>query len=424
MSHYRDAVTLASPPASADPEATGAGLGLKLTLVLALLTAASPVATDLYLASFPEMVTGLRTDAAHVQLTLTAYLIGVGVGPLLWGPLSDRIGRRRPLLIGSLTALTAGIVAAAAPGVEVLVGARFVQAVAASAGFVIARAVVADLTLGYARARVMSLLMMISSLAPVLAPLVGGLLAGRMPWRGVLTVVVAVAAVQAIAALTMVPESLPPSRRVSRLGYGLLLERLRRPGFMAYVVAQSFSFAVTMTYVSNSSFVYQHVLGWSSEAYGVSFAISALGLTLASYVSSRLARRRVHPARIVRRAQPALLVATSAVLLATLSPMPVLLVVPLGLVPICVSFIGNASSALAMEHTADAAGAGSAVLGATMFLTAGVISPIGGIAGDDTAVPMALVMVVSAALSIVCFAYARRYAARHPHTEAAFSLAA
>jgi DHA1 family bicyclomycin/chloramphenicol resistance-like MFS transporter len=328
------------------------------------------------------------------------------------------------LLIGSVVALAAGAVAVVAPGVEVLIAARFVQAVAASSGFVIARAIVADLTLGYARARVMSLLMMISSLAPVLAPLVGGLLAGRMPWRGVLTVVLAVAAVQAVAALTMVPESLPPSRRVDRLGYGLLLERLRRPGFMAYVVAQSFSFAVTMTYVSNSSFVYQHVLGWSSEAYGVSFAISALGLTFASFVSSRLARRRVHPARIVRAAQPALLVATSAVLVAALSPVPVLLVVPLGLVPVCVSFIGNASSALAMEHTSDAAGAGSAVLGATMFLTAGVVSPLGGVAGDDTAVPMAAVMVVSAVLSIACFAVARRYAARHPHTESAFSLAA
>lgn len=412
------------PTLSASDQSTGAaesGTSRRLLLALALLAAAAPIGSDLYLASFPEVVSALHTDPAHVQLTLTAFLVGIGLGPMLWGPLSDRLGRRTPLLIGVSVAVVAGAVAVAAPTIEVLVAARFVQALAGSAGMVVARAVVTDLTHGYVRARTMSLLMTITSLAPIAAPVAGGLLADRMPWRGVLGIVLAAMVLQVLAAVTTVPESLPPERRRQGRADGTLLSRLRRPVFLAYVLSQAFGFGTLMTYVSSSSFVYQHVLDASSTVYGLGFAVNACGMTIAGMVSARLARRRVHPARVVRVALGVLVVASALVLVAALSPAPVLLVVPLLLVPAATGFSGGNASALAMEHTSDAVGAGSAVLGGVMFLVGGAVSPLGGLGGGDTAVPMGAVMLGCSALSLAFFTLARRYVARHPDAEAAFA---
>jgi len=389
--------------------------------VLALLTSSAPIGSDLYLASFPEVKSDLLTDATHVQLTLTAFLVGIGLGPLLWGPLSDRLGRRPPLVAGTCLAVLAGVAAVAAPNVDVLIGARFVQALAASAGMVLARAVVTDLSHGYARVRALSLMMTITSLAPVVAPVAGGLLADRISWRGVLGVVLAVMVLQVVAAVTAVPESLPSERRVHGKGDGALLSRFRRPAFIAYVLAQALAFGSLMTYVSSSSFVYQHVLGASSRLYGLGFALNACGMTAAGFLSARLARHRLHPARLVRIGLPVLLVVSTGTLLAVLSPSPVLVVVPLFFVPASVGFVTGNLSALAMEHTQDAAGAGSAVIGGVMFLAGGAVSPLGGLGGDDTAVPMGIVMVACAVLSSACFVVARRYVARHPDLEAAFA---
>jgi DHA1 family bicyclomycin/chloramphenicol resistance-like MFS transporter len=399
------------------------GLGLRLLLVLAVLSASAPIATDLYLASFPEIKESLDTDAAHVQLTMTAYLVGIGIGQVLWGPVTDRFGRRRPLLAGSAVAVLAGAVAVAAPTVEVLVAARFVQALAAAAGMVISRAVIADTVRGFAGARSMSLLMSITSVAPVIAPLIGGVLAGHVSWRGVLAVILGFMVLQVLGAVTTVPETLPPERRAPRLRYAVLLGRLRRPPFVAYVLTQSCAFGALMAYIASSSFVYQQVLGTSSVVYGVGFAVNATGVMAAGMASARLTRHQVHPSLIVRRALPALLVSCAGVLAAALSPVPWLLVLPLFFATASIGFVSGNTAALAMEHTRDAVGAGSAVLGGTMFLVGGVVSPLGGLAGDDTAVPMALVMLVSAGCSAVAFTAARRFVAREPETEAAFTRA-
>ncbi|NDZ95656.1 multidrug effflux MFS transporter [Streptomyces sp. SID6673] len=396
------------------------GLGPRLLLALALLSATAPIATDLYLPSFLEVKESLHTDATSVQLTLTAFLVGVAVGQVLWGPVSDRYGRRLPLLIGSAAAVLAGIVVVAAPTIEVLIAARFVQAVAAAAGMVIARAIIADLLVGFAGARSMTLMMTIQSLAPVIAPVVGGVLAGHVSWRGVLAVILGATVVQLVMAVTSVPETLAATDRAPRLGYRDLLGRFRRPAFLAYVFTQAFAFGSLMAYISSSSFVYQRVLGTSSVVYGLCFAVNAFGMTIAGLVAARLSRRRVHPAHTIRIAVPVLLVASVCVLGAALSPVPVLLVVPLFVAVTSVGFVMGNSAALAMEHTRDAAGAGSAVLGGLMFLVGGVVSPLGGLAGDDTAVPMACVMVCSAVMALICFVAARRGAARHPEGEAAF----
>ncbi|AZG46758.1 multidrug effflux MFS transporter [Gordonia insulae] len=400
---------------------TSEGLGPRLLLALALLSATAPIATDLYLPSFLEVQQSLRTDATHVQLTLTAFLVGVAGGQVLWGPVSDRFGRRNPLLIGSAAAVLAGVVVVLAPNIEVLIAARFVQAVAAAAGMVIARAIIADLLRGFAGARSMTLMMTIQSLAPVIAPVIGGVLAGHISWRWVLAVILGATVLQLILAVTSVPETLPTDRRAPRLRHHELLTRFRHPAFLAYVFTQAFAFGALMSYISSSSFVYQRVLGTSEVVYGLCFAVNALGMTVAGLIAARLSRRRVHPATTIRVALPVLLAASVGVLGAALSPVPWLLVIPLFIGVTAVGFVMGNSAALAMEHSRDAAGAGSAVLGGLMFLVGGAVSPLGGLAGDDTAVPMACVMVCSAVMALGCFVMARRHVARHPDGEAAFA---
>ncbi|MGV9709655.1 multidrug effflux MFS transporter [Gordonia sp. NPDC003424] len=397
------------------------GLGPRLLFALALISATAPIATDLYLPSFPEVQSSLHTSATAVQLTLTAFLVGLAVGQIIWGPVSDRFGRRRPLIIGSAGAVVAGVFVVAAPNIEILVAARFVQALAAAGGMVTARAVIADLLRGFAGARSMTLMMTIQSLAPVLAPVVGGILAGHVPWRGVLGVILAITVLQLVMAVTTVRETLPPDKRAPQLGYRDLFTRFTRPAFLAYVLTQAFAFGALMAYISSSSFVYQEVLGVSSVVYGLGFAINALGLTSAGLISARLSRRRVHPARTIGFALPVLIVASTCVLAAAASPKPALLVVPLFVVAFAFGFVAGNSAALAMEHSRDAVGAGSAVLGAMMFLVGGALSPLGGLAGDDTAVPMGIVMVGSAIVATLCFAVARRHVARHPDSEKVFA---
>lgn len=399
---------------------TREGLGPRLLFALALLSATAPIATDLYLPSFLEVKDALHTDATQVQLTLTAFLVGVAVGQVVWGPVSDRFGRRSPLLVGSVAAVLAGIVVVAAPTIEVLIAARFVQAFAAAAGMVIARAIIADLLRGFAGARSMTLMMTIQSLAPVIAPIIGGVLAGNVSWRGVLGVILGATVLQLVFAVTSVPDTLPVERRTRRVGFGDLLGTFGRPAFLAYVLTQAFAFGALMAYISSSSFVYQRVLGASTVIYGLAFAVNALGMTAAGLVAARLSRRHVHPATTIGVAMPVLVVASAGVLVAAVSPTKILLVVPLFIATTSVGFVMGNSAALAMEHTRDAAGAGSAILGGLMFLIGGALSPLGGLAGDDTAVPMGIVMCSSAVLALACFVVARRSVAQNPESEAAF----
>ena len=181
----------------------GSPSGLRPTLLvtLALLMAAAPIATDLYLPAFPEMADEFATTATGVQLSLTAFMIGAGLGQVVFGPLSDRAGRVRPLLIGTGVYVLASAAAAMAGSIPWLVAARLVQGISGAAGMVLARAIVSDLTTGREAARAFSLLMLVGGVAPVVAPLAGSLLAGSIGWRGLLWVVAGIAAISLLAAL-------------------------------------------------------------------------------------------------------------------------------------------------------------------------------------------------------------------------------
>ena len=392
-----------APAASASP-----ALPLKLICVLALLSATPPVSTDLYLASFPEMASGLDTDAHHIQLTLTAFLLGLGLGQLFWGPISDRFGRWWPMVIGTAVATVAAFVSATAPTIELLIGARFVQALAASAGLVIGRAVIADLSRGFKAAQAIGLMMTINALAPIAAPVLGGLLAGYVPWRGVLGVILGVMVVQTLCLLLVVRESLPRDRRAPALSFRPLARIAAQPTYRGYALTMGFSFGTLMSYIASSSFVYQEVLDVPGWAFGLGFGANSVALLITGALSTRRAHRHIHPAHTVSLALPWLLAGSVGVAACALSPWPVLMLGPLMVTVATVGFIAGNSVTLAMAQARQHSGAGSALVGATQFLVGGLFSAFTGVAGEHTAVPMGVCMVISAALCWASFTWARR----------------
>ena len=279
-------------------------VAVRRLFLLAFIAATSPLAVDLYLASFPAIQEDLGTTPGMVQLTLTAYLVGVSIGQPIWGPLSDRFGRRVPLLAANAVTLGSSVAIVLAPTIELLIAGRFVQALSAAAGMVIARAMISDLAVGYAAMRALSVMMSIHTLVPVVGPVLGGALATVLPWRGVLAVFAAIVAAQLAVSVVLVRETLPPEARAPRLRYGNLGRVLRRPAFLAHALTVGCAVAALMAYVAASPFVYQGVLGFSPLAFGVSFAVNALGMASGSLLSAQLARLRAHPARTVAWALP------------------------------------------------------------------------------------------------------------------------
>lgn len=395
-----------------ETEAEG-GLGARLLIALGLLSAAGPLAMDFYLASLPDVENSLHTSATMTQLTITAFLLGLGTSQLLWGPLSDRFGRRSPLLIGCVISVVASLGAVLAPSIGLLIAARFLQAVGASAGVTMSRAVIADRLHGRAAARAMSLMMSINSIAPVLAPLVGGVLASAgVSWRLVLTVVLAAMVAQLAAAVFVVEESLPAARRSATVEFVHLGKLLGRRTFVGYAVTAMFAFGAFMAYVSSSSFIYQRVIGTSGAVYGVGFAINAGGMISAGLISARLIRGGTPPPRLVARALPVMLAASALVIVVAATPLPKVLLAPAFLVvATSMGFMMGNTAALAIGAAREVAGSASGVLGALNYLFGAAVSSLGGLAGAGTAVPLGIVMVVSAAGAIAAYALVRRHPA-------------
>lgn len=394
-------------PASADAPARPAlPLGPALVAVLALLTAVAPLSIDMYLPGFPAMAAELGTTASGIQLTMTAFLVGLGLGQLLVGPLSDGVGRRRPLLVGTAVCLAASIACAIAPNVEVLTAARFCQGVGGAAGVVLARAVVSDTSRGPAAAKLLNVLMIVSVIAPVVAPLAGGLIVAQSGWRLVFWVVAGLVALMLVGAAAWAPETLVADAR-TRGGVRATLATARvvlaNRRYTGYVLTFCFSFAGLFAYISASPFVVQNILGLSEGQFSLVFALNALAITATSAVSAALAGKVPHRT-MIGTGLAAATVSGAALLVVVLEGVPT--------VPTLVLFavfqgsfglvFGNAT-ALALGEAGHHAGTGSAFLGFLQFALAAVVAPLVGIAGEDTAVPMGVAMVTSVVLATLSY---------------------
>ncbi|MDG5804264.1 Bcr/CflA family efflux MFS transporter [Streptomyces ossamyceticus] len=396
-------------PAKATPAALRR-TGLLVTLVLGGLTATPPLAMDMYLPALPEVTNSLHASAATVQLTLTACLAGMALGQLLIGPMSDRWGRRRPLLLGLAVYVLATALCALAPTVETLIAFRLVQGLAGSAGIVIARAVVRDLYDGDAMARFFSTLMLISGVAPIVAPLVGGQILRVTDWRGVFVVLTVIGAALLVVVWARLPETLAPAERhgggigeTLQAMRGLLTDRV----FMGYVLAGGFAFAALFAYISASPFVIQEIYGASPQTFSILFGVNSVGLVIVGQINGKVLVGRVRLDKVFAVGLTVIMLAATALLLMSLGAFG-----EVGLAPVAAALFVLMSAmgvtlpntqALALMRVRHAAGSASALLGTSSFLIGAIASPLVGVAGEETAVPMAVVQLTATLVAATCF---------------------
>jgi DHA1 family bicyclomycin/chloramphenicol resistance-like MFS transporter len=385
-----------APPAPTPGELMSPGQRLRLVLVLGSLIAIGPLTIDMYLPALPAIVDDLQTSSAAVQLTLTGTLAGLAVGQLLIGPLSDAVGRRKPLLAGTALHVLASVLCVIAPSVEVLGALRVLQGLGTAATAVVAMAVVRDLFSGAAFATLFSRLMLVMGVAPILAPTLGSEVLRYTNWRGIFVALALFGlALLAVAAFGL-RETLPAaSRRSGRMTdtvrtYGTLL---RDRVFVGLVLVAGLAMAALFAYVSGSSFVLQNQYGLDEQEFGLAFGAGAVGLILATQLNVRLLRRYT-PQQILVASLVAGTGAAFALLVfaATgLGGLPALLAA-LWVVLAAAGLAMPNAPALALSRHGEAAGTASALLGAVQFGVGAVAAPLVGMLGTG-AVAMALVVV-------------------------------
>lgn len=393
------------------PGPAGAALTPAILASLGVLAALGPLAIDLYLSAFPTMVADLGTDPTGVQLSLTGYLLGVATGQLVFGPLSDRFGRRGPLLIGLSICVGASAVAAFAPSLEFLIAARVVQGIGVASGAVIGRAIISDLSSGDAAARAFSVMMIVGNVAPIIAPSLGSMIGAAVGWRGVLATVGVMSAALIISVVLLLRESHPRDRRPRRShdrgSHHRALSELRSRGLLGNTLAMAFSTGIMMAYIAASPFVYQQMLGFSPIGFGLIFGANATAMLLVNWWSTRLiGRYRVRS--ILGVGVAVMASACVAVLLLLLLDAPAgWLIAPLSVAVGAVGAVAPKATAEAIAHVPRIAGTGSAVLGALQFVVGAAVTPLASAEGATSARPLALTMTTCAVLMSAAFLWAR-----------------
>lgn len=360
---------------------------LRMVLILGTLVALGPLTIDLYLPALPAIVTDLQTTAAAVQLTLTGTLAGLATGQLVVGPLSDALGRRRPLFAGVGVHVLASLLCVVAPNLAVLGALRFLQGFGSAAASVVAMAVVRDLFAGRTAATLFSRLMLVLGVAPVFAPTIGGQVLRWTEWRGVFVVLALIGAAITAMAIRMLPETLPPHRRTAP-GVAATLRNYRSlftdRGFVGLCLVAGLAMATVFAYVAGSPFVYQEQFGLDPQAFGLLFGAGGVGMILVTQLNVRLLRR--WQPRQVLVAGLAIAGVSSMVLLAlallSLGGLPGV-AVPLWVVLTSLGLVMPNLPALAMARHGDAAGTAAAMLGAVQSGIGAVAAPLVGALGSD-----------------------------------------
>ncbi|MGC4896121.1 multidrug effflux MFS transporter [Micromonospora sp. DT31] len=387
------------PTAVHSPAPTG---GITLLLLLGTLTAVGPLSLDMYLPAFPAMTRDLGADQAGIQLSLTTCLIGLALGQLVTGPLSDRWGRRRPALIGVIAYTVLALACAAAPNAPLLAALRLLQGMAGGMGVVVARAVVRDLYAGRDAAKYFSRLILVFGIAPVAAPGVGSLVLRFGSWRTIFLTLAVIGALLAVAVAWRLPETLPVERR-STAGLAGTVRTMRSliadRAYLGYALTQGFAFAGLFAYISGSSFVFQDVFGVTATVFSVIFGVNALALVTVGQLNARLLDR-FHPRRLLVIALAVGLVTAAGVLTGALAGSLALTAVALFAFVGALGMVTPNSTALALDAHARHAGTAAALMGGIQSVIGALAAPLVGLGGEGSAAPMAIVLAASALLSV------------------------
>lgn len=424
-----DAPAAAPPTVTAPDVATGAPSDLstrfvgrkyvQLVLVLGALSAIGPLTIDTYLPALPELSRQLGATDAQAQATITGLLIGLGLGQLIIGPLSDSIGRRKPLLAGLVVHAMMSVLCALAPSIGLLTVTRTLQGLAGAAVAVVAMAVVRDLFSGIRAAQLLSRLVLVLGVAPILAPSLGSALLSLTSWRGIFVVLAVIALGMLVLAFVALPETLPVERRrpVSVTGslraYGTLFrDRL----FVVMVLVAGLMFATLFAYISGAPFVLQDLYGMTPQQFGLAFSANAVGM---------IAMTQINP-WLVKRYSP-VSVLSFGVLLAVAGAVTLLVLMLLGvggwfafMAPLffVISAAGLSfpnAPAIALNRHGESAGTAAALLGASQFMIGGLVAPLVGVFANGTPVPMAAIMVGTTGLAAVLLLSARKALTRYDY---------
>lgn len=386
-------------------------MNLRIILILGALSAFGPLAIDFYLPAFPSMALAFGTDEKHVQLTLASYFLGLSIGQLAYGPVTDRFGRRIPLLAGVGLFTLASLACAYAPNLEWLIGARFVQALGGCAGMVISRAVVSDKCDAVGSAKVFSQLMLVMGLAPILAPMLGGLLVNLYGWQSIFIVLTLFSALAGLAVALGLPESLPANVPRQPLSgalrqYGRLLgDRV----FLGHALTGGITIAGMFAYIAGSPFVFIKLYGVPAEHFGWLFGINAAGFILVAQINARMLAKRGPTFLLARTVWIYLLAGLTLLAVSTLHTAALWpLLLPLF---VCIASLGciipNAS-ACAMNGQGARAGSASAMLGCLQFSMAAGAAALVGVLHDGSAVPMATVISLCGIIAVTLAMVTRR----------------
>ena len=387
---------------------------LRLLLILGALSAFGPLAVDFYLPSFPALAAAFEVDVEQVQQSLAVYFIGLACGQLIYGPLADRYGRRGPLLFGVALFVLSSLACALAPSLDALIVARLAQALGGCAGMVVSRAVVRDLCEPRDAAKVFSQLMLVMGVAPILAPLAGGLLLRLFGWQSIFYCLTLFSALVGLGLYRWLPETLPREgpRLALRGSLGRYLSLLRDREFMAFALAGGLSMAGMFAYVAGSPFVFIQLYGVPAEHYGWLFGANAVGFILTAQLNSWLMRFR-GPGFWLRRLSGLFLLCTLALLACAAWQAPLwLLMAPLFVAIACLGCILPNAGACAMARQGSQAGSASALMGSLQFVIAALASALVGLLHDGSALPMALVIVGCASLAALMAWYSGQVEAR------------
>ena len=375
-------------------------------VVLGLLTMFGPLSLDLYLPALPQLADDLNASPSAAQLSITACLVGLAFGQLVAGPMSDRLGRKRPLIVGLLAYVLASVACAFAPSAMILALLRLVQGLAGAAGIVISRAIARDLYSGRALMIFFSRLLLVAGLAPVIAPIIGGQLSRVMSWRGIFGVLAGFGAVLLLAGWLGLKETLPPERRIvgglSRTlhGYNTLLhDRF----FVGCALSSGLAGATMFAYIAGSTFVLQRIYGMSPQGFSLVFGCISLGLVAAAQGGARLAL--VWPlTRVLGVGLAINLLGATGLLVTVITGLPLgVLLAALVVMVGAVGLIFPTANALAMADYPDMAGTASSLQGLSQFVFGAVAAPLVGIAGEHTALPLGVVTTAVSACAMTSF---------------------
>ncbi len=377
---------------------------LRIALVIGLLGAVGPFAIDMYLPALPTVAADLAASPQAVQLTLTAYFIAFGVAQLVYGPLSDQMGRRPPLLIGLAIFLAGTLGCALAPDIATLTAARFVQGVGAATVMVIPRAIIRDLHTGPEATRMMAMIMLVISISPMLAPLAGSGVMAIAGWRWIFGALGLAAGLSIALTLFALPETLAPANRVpARPGVliGSAARLLRDRTFMGLTFVGGFGMASFFVFIASASFVYTETFGLTPTGFSIAFAINAIGFFAASQAAAALGVR-FGMARVVTAAVAGFAATTALLLLATLAGVGSLPVI-VALLLVANAFLGlviPATMVMALDPHPDIAGLASSLGGTLQMLAGGLMITLAGPFFDGTPLPMVATIAVCGLLSL------------------------